>query len=333
MEKGHVLSAEEMLEKIFYYMNCLVSEKEFLPAIRLLTDLGRTLVNSQRASFWYRDAVNEQYWTLAASDTDKIIVAKGTGIVGASIENNETILINNPYEDSRFNPQVDKDTGYVTRSILCMPVTNECGEVIGAYQAINKLNENGVGAFNEQDVKRLALAAGYSGKMLETYLLRQQNQVDQLTGLKNRKGFYDYYENIVIPSMRQHPVSMIMCDIDFFKKVNDTYGHNAGDEVLRFVAQRMKNKVSWDGEVFRWGGEEFIILLKESNLTFAVELAEELRCDIMDASCHYEDMVINITMSFGVKQLEDKMTTDANIKVADEKLYVAKSMGRNRVVV
>lgn len=332
MEKKKILSAEEMLEKIFFYMNCIVTEKDFSKAILLLTDLGRTLVNAERASFWYRDEKNKQYWTLAASDTERIVVSQGTGIVGASIENNEVILINEPYKDSRFNPQVDKDTGYVTKSILCMPVTNDYGKVIGAYQAINKMDEDGASNFDEQDIKRLALAAAYSGKILEARLLRQQNQIDQLTGLKNRKGFYEYYENNIIPSMRKNTASMIICDIDFFKKVNDTYGHNAGDAVLKMVAEHLQKCTGETGDVFRWGGEEFIVLLPATDSKKATELAERIRCTVKESECRYEEMVIRITMSFGVKELERDKSTDANVRDADEKLYEAKSTGRDKVV-
>ena len=142
-------------------MNLLVVEKDFYNSILLLTDLGRTLVNAERASFWYRDVRKKQYWTLAALDSERITVQEGSGIVGASIENNETILINNPYEDERFNSEVDKETGFVTKSILCVPVTNGCGEVIGAYQAINKIGEDEESKFDSQDIKRLV--QGYLG--------------------------------------------------------------------------------------------------------------------------------------------------------------------------
>ena len=164
------LSSEEMLEKIFYYMNKLVAEKEFYNALTILTDLGKTLVNAHRASFWYRDEKKKLYWTMAADGIERITVPMGKGIVGASIENNETIVINNPYEDERFNSQIDKETGYLTKSLLCMPVTNSIGQVIGAYQVINKLGDNEEG-FDEQDVKYLTLAAVYSGKVLETQIL------------------------------------------------------------------------------------------------------------------------------------------------------------------
>lgn len=330
MEERHNLAAEEMLEKIFYYMNELAVQRDFSASILLLTDLGRTLVNAERTSFWYRDVKNEQYWTLAASETGRIVVPKGQGIIGASIENNETILISNPYEDVRFNQQVDRDTGYVTKTILCMPVTNSSGEVIGAYQAINKLGEGR--CFDEQDKKRLALAATYSGKLLEAHLLREQSQIDHLTGLKNRRGFYDCYEGFLTTADGKS-ASIIMCDIDFFKKVNDTYGHNAGDAVLVHVADMMCKKVGKAGEVFRWGGEEFIIFLAESDRRQAAEIAEQIRISVMESECHVENEMIKVTMSFGVKELEEGKSLEVNVKGVDERMYEAKEGGRNRVVV
>lgn len=329
MEENKILSPEEMLEKIFYYMNRLVEEKEFYKSLVLLTDLGKVLVNAHRASFWYRDEKKKQYWTMAASGTEKIKVPMGTGIVGESMENNKTILINNPYEDPRFNSEVDKQTGYKTESILCIPVTNSTGDVIGAYQVINKLGNTG---FDEQDVKYLGMAAGYSGKLLETHILKEQNVIDQLTGLKNRRGFYDVYDNLVVPLADKSDSSAIICDIDFFKKVNDTYGHNVGDGVLVHVADMLSKSVEGFGEVFRWGGEEFIVLLPEKKLEQAVEIAENIRKAIEASECHCQNVVVKVTMSFGVTKIDYNKTSVDNIKVADDNLYRAKQEGRNRVI-
>ncbi len=334
MEKRTSLNAEELLEQIFYYMNQLVNEKEFSAIIRLLTDMGRTLVNSERASFWYWDVRKKQYWTIAASDSERIMVPEGSGIIGASLQNKETILINQPYKDQRFNPEVDKQTGYVTKSILCMPVTNERGEVIGAYQAINKLNQQGEdGQFDEKDVKRLALAAVYCGKTLESHILHYESLVDPLTGLKNRRGFYEYYQEVVKEYSNIAPVSVVMCDIDFFKKVNDTYGHNAGDAVLIHVADILQQSLQTGEEVVRWGGEEFVIILRKKDIAQAAVFAESLRQWVEGSYCCYGNEKIRITMSFGVAQLDCGKTSDENIKVADDKLYQAKTTGRNKVVI
>lgn len=313
-------------------MNEMVDTKDFSSTILLLTELGRTLANSERASFWYWDKAKKEYWTLVALDSPRITVPEGSGIVGASIENNETILINSPYEDERFNSEVDKQTGYQTRSILCIPVTNSRGEVIGAYQAINKMDDKGYWYFDERDQSRLTMAAVFCGKTLESQILYSESQLDQLTGLKNRRGYYEYYEKNIHPYLLQQSCSVIMADIDFFKRVNDTYGHNAGDVVLKCIAAILRNSVGTAGEVIRWGGEEFVILMRDCAVSQAAVFAEQIRKRVETSICYFEDIPIRVTMSFGVRALQSDLSPEENVKGVDEKLYEAKASGRNRVV-
>lgn len=329
MARSDSMSSDEMLEKIFYYMNCLFEEKDSNKSIILLTELGQTLVNAERTSFWYRNVKKGQYWTLAATGEERITVPAGSGIVGASIENNEIIRISEPYEDERFNQEIDKKTGYLTKSILCMPVTNSNGTVIGAYQAINKIGES---KFDEKDVKNLSLAAVFCGKILEAQLLKEDNQVDQLTGLKNRKGFWEMYDNSVKDSLKESKSSIIMCDIDFFKKVNDTYGHNVGDAVLVHVADMISKEIGDNGSVFRWGGEEFVTLLPGFGRDEAVNLADKIRKMVEESQCYSEGNTIKITMSFGVRELVYGRLSTEMIKEADDNLYRAKAEGRNKVI-
>lgn len=332
MKKRKPYTADELLERLFYYVNELSSITDFNQSIVTLTNLGRDMVNSERASFWFWDTRKKQYWTIAAIGREQIIVPEGSGIIGASIQNKETILINNPYEDPRFNPSVDKETGFVTKSILCIPVVDTQGKVIGAYQAINKLSEEGDSDFNEQDIKRLSMAAMFCGKTLESQILYLDAHMDQLTGLKNRRGFHEYYKDTITKVMEQNACAIIMCDIDHFKRVNDTYGHNAGDAVLVHVSEYLQNSISGEGEVIRWGGEEFILLLPKTNLASALEHAENLRKKVENSVCTFEGTDIKVTMSFGVKELEKELSADMNVELADEKLYKAKTGGRNQVV-
>lgn len=332
MENKRALQAEEMLEQIFYYMNQLVEEKEFIPTILLLTDLGRTLVNSERASFWYWDRGKKQYWTLAALGSERITVPEGSGVVGASIANRETIVINNPYEDERFNSNVDRDTGFITKSILCMPVANAKGKVIGAYQAINKIGEDGESVFDEQDVKHLTLAAAFCGKTLESHILYEETQVDPLTQLKNRRGFYEYYNEQIRPNADKQNIAILMCDIDFFKKVNDTYGHNAGDAVLVMVADMLRRAVDGKGMVARWGGEEFVMLLEHYQEEEAKQFAEGIRQKVEKSVCTFEEDSIHVTMSFGVRSLDACEELSKNVEEVDARLYCAKQSGRNQVI-
>ena len=272
--------------------------------------------------------------------TDKLLRIKSTlalfddsGSLWDLFCENTTILINDPYQDDRFNQEVDKETGYQTRSILCIPVTNSKGDVIGAYQAINKMDDQGYWYFDDRDEKRLAMAAVFCGKTLESQILYSESQLDQLTGLKNRRGYYEYYEKNVHPYLLKQSCSIVMADIDFFKRVNDTYGHNAGDVVLKCIASILRNMAGTSGEVIRWGGEEFVILLKECAVSQAAAFAENVRKKVESSICYFEDVPIRVTMSFGVKALDSHLSPEENVKGVDEKLFVAIPAGRNRVAV
>lgn len=333
MSDSRYISSDELLEKIFYYMSRLFEEKELSTTLFLLTDLGKTLVNSDRASFWFWDKRKHTVWTLAALGIDTIVIPEDSGLVGASIMGNELLIINNPYNDPRFNAEVDKQSGYFTKSILTMPVTNSEGKVIGAYQAVNKINTDGSdGEFTEEDVKRLSLATAFCGRSLESYMLYNEAMEDPLTGLKNRRGLHAHYERRIATLRIYEKAAIIMCDIDHFKRVNDTYGHNAGDEVLKFVANLLQSSIRIDDGAFRWGGEEFILLLPHSTTPQAVELAERLRKSVEDSVISFEGTDIKITMSFGVGEINPELTTEENVEAVDAKLYYAKEHGRNRVV-
>ena len=333
MDQNKYLSSDELLEKIFYYMSRLFEEKELSKTLFLLTDLGKTLVNSDRASFWFWDKRKHVAWTLAALGIDTITVPENTGLVGAAMSGNEILIINNPYEDSRFNPEVDKNSGYHTKSILTMPVTNSEGVVIGAYQAVNKINTDGSdGIFTEEDVKRLSLATAFCGRSLESYVLHNEAIEDPLTGLRNRRGLHTYYERRIATNKNFDSTAIIMCDIDHFKRVNDTYGHNAGDEVLKHVANTLSNSIGIDDGAFRWGGEEFILLLSHKHMEDAAEFAENLRKAIEADVITFEGTDIKITMSFGVSEIDPSLTTEENVEGVDAKLYYAKEHGRNRVI-
>ena len=307
-------------------MSALYNEKRFSQTLTLLNDLGRKLIGSDRCSFWSVDKKNGTLWTMEAHNVEKIVIPRNTGLVGYAIEHNETVIVNKPYKDERFNSDVDKKTGYKTKSILVMPVTNSKNQVIGAYQAINKLH----GKFKQDDVKSLMLPAVMLGKILELQMLYNSAVEDQLTGLKNRRGFYDFYEDFITPNPSEEHC-IIMCDIDFFKKFNDTYGHNAGDAVLRHVADLFHSNIRIDDGVFRWGGEEFIFLLPRTDIDTAAQLAEKLRKAIADSVCRFEDLELRVTMSFGVHTISSELNVEDNVKAADEKLYKAKENGRNQV--
>lgn len=301
---------------------------------KLLTELGRTLVDADRASFWKWDKRSHELWTTAAVGEGKITIPEGTGLVGKALAERKAIVTNDPYSHPDFNSDVDKKTGYITRSILVMPIANCKGEFIGAYQAINKLDGSGFSL--DEDCRRLSLAAFICGITLESDIFLDDSMRDKLTGLKNRTGFYSDYGKkhgrLLADEEESHSVSLIICDIDFFKKVNDTYGHNAGDAVLKHTAEMFGKNCPNGANIYRWGGEEFIIVLPDKNLAGAAEAAEKLRFAIEKSVCRFEGLEIKVTMSFGCTGIDPEKSIEDNIQVADEKLYKAKESGRNIVI-
>lgn len=159
--------------------------------------------------------------------------------------------------------------------------------------------------------------------------LRDSSIIDELTQAYNRRYLNDALENAIARLKRyDNNISLILLDIDHFKKINDTFGHSAGDHVLKELVQIIWGTLRTIDMVFRMGGEEFIILLPETTLSNATQVAEKLRLKIQ------EKPIVNstkVTISAGVIQLDKSESIDELMKRVDELLYKAKNSGRNRI--
>ncbi len=155
---------------------------------------------------------------------------------------------------------------------------------------------------------------------------------DGLTDVGNKKRL-DQVVRKEIPRAARHgrELSMLMIDIDHFKDVNDTYGHLAGDSVLRDLANSLQKRLRPDDELGRYGGEEFAAVLPETSLAGAVKIAEDLRKLVESHPFLVEGEQIKVTVSIGVAELAQGMDSKAFFRAADEMLYKAKNGGRNRV--
>ncbi len=170
---------------------------------------------------------------------------------------------------------------------------------------------------------------------------RQLAITDPLTGIFNRRHFYQIAESELQRTCRYgHPLAVIMIDIDYFKRVNDTYGHAIGDQVLQALASLVRGTLRAIDIFARYGGEEFIVLLPETNLLAARTIAERLCRKIAETTVPIEPNYINITISLGACVFDPTTqlvpsskteTLDKFIALADKALYEAKEAGRNRV--
>ncbi len=154
--------------------------------------------------------------------------------------------------------------------------------------------------------------------------LKKLSYYDPLTKVYNRNKLNELE---VECSASNHCASVLVIDIDFFKKINDTFGHDKGDYILQFIAGRIKNSVREDDKVIRYGGEEFVVIMPHCSLKKALVIAERIRKDIEDS----DNGLQKITVSIGVAEHSGD-DINVSIKKADEALYSAKQSGRNKVL-
>ncbi len=243
-------------------------------------------------------------------------------------------------------------------------VVNECGsaqgDLLGYTDRLNALaelmnsdagSELTLKAVKEaiKDAQEVAESQQHLGTQLTDVLkevreirkvineVREESQIDPLTGVLNRRAFDLALANQIDEATDQNePLSLLLCDIDFFKKFNDDYGHLVGDKVLQFVAKQLKRSIKGRDFVCRFGGEEFAIILPQTSLKSAMIVADQLRSVISKSRlkrANSDEVYGHVTLSFGVAELGPDDARNDLIDRADRGLYQAKKNGRNRVEV
>lgn len=170
------MSSEEVIELIFSYIAQISSERSSDNVLLLLADMGRRLVRADRCTLWMLSKDGKELWTKVAHGMDPITIPSDVGIVGYAIQNNERMIINDVYSDPRFNGEVDRRTGYRTKTMMVLPMYNREGQIIGAFQVINKLDD---GIFKEVDMRYIMLASVYTAESIETSLLYEEVDATQ----------------------------------------------------------------------------------------------------------------------------------------------------------
>jgi len=162
--------------------------------------------------------------------------------------------------------------------------------------------------------------------------LRAQATHDPLTGVVNRRYLEELARKEVDRAQRHHrPLAAAMLDADHFKRINDSHGHHAGDEVLRAIADRCRRTLRTNDVLGRYGGEEFVVLFPETNLAEARIVAERLRAAIADEPVTVGGSTLPVTVSLGVAALTPEMDLQRLLHTADGAMYAAKQAGRNLV--
>lgn len=346
----------------------LAAERNLDRLLAMIISETTAAMEAERSSLFLIDKEKNEMWAKIAqgAETVEIRFPVGVGIAGTVGKTGEIINIPDAYQDARFNPEFDKKTGYHTRSTLCVPMKNIVGEVIGAIQVLNKKS----GAFYAEDEALLTAMSSQAAVAIDNAdlyrklqelnesleqkvhertadLLRANERLsvlnkelaeiaitDGLTQVYNRQYFMDRLRQEVKRAHRYGtPVSLLMMDIDHFKQVNDTHGHQAGDAVLVAMARAIGERLRETDLFARYGGEEFCLIATAMDQGEAVLLAERLKEIIAGTDVEYQGKRIKITVSIGVSTWEPSLKEDFEglIRRADTALYRAKDQGRNRV--
>ncbi len=161
--------------------------------------------------------------------------------------------------------------------------------------------------------------------------LKEKANTDPLTGLNNRGSAMDYLAEFV-KKADDTICSVCICDIDHFKRVNDTYGHDVGDLVLKAVAKVLMTCSENKAFVARWGGEEFFLAFPNMNGDEALEVLYDIQSELRKTVVMSEDQKIKVTLTYGLTEYDKNQGLDQNIKDADNKLYMGKEAGRDRIM-
>lgn len=346
----------------------LTAERDLERLLRTIIEETTAVMEAERSSLFLIDPAKQEMWAKIAQGVDVIEIRfpVGVGIAGTVGRTGETINIPDAYQDPRFNPAFDNKTGYHTRSILCAPLRNTHGDILGAIQVLNKRT----GPFRADDEALLTALASQAAVALEnadlykrlnelnlsleekvrdrTAELTEANErlsalnreletisiTDALTQVYNRRYFMERLRQEIKRVRRYGPTaSLLMIDIDHFKRVNDAYGHQAGDAVLAGVARLVKAGLRETDIFARYGGEEFAVIATGTEKAGAMILAERLRALIAAAGIEHGANRITVTVSIGIGTWEPDMKEDFEelVRRADAALYRAKEEGRNRV--
>lgn len=237
-------------------------------------------------------------------------------------------ILKSGYHDEEFFKDMWEtiSSGQIWRGKLCDRVKS--GKIIWEKSIISPIKDK-----DGKIIKYIAVKENITKEKEEEDELKAFSYADFLTGIYNRRKFM-YEAEILIDKARKDNIDVfcLMIDIDNFKNVNDTYGHQFGDKVLVEFSKILKSTLRQKDLIARYGGEEFIALLYNINKDGALEVAERIRKNIFAKEIHNETSCVNISVSIGVSEFSDFYLVSDLIENADQALYTAKKTGKNKVV-
>ena len=335
-------AVQHQMEIFSMHFGRMYASQSIEETLSAMAELGSDEIHASECAVYSVDAYNETEMFTVDQTGERIYLSPDeSSLLRQSIAQHQPFVIN---ELSQYSNIGDGTKAGDYQNLLIVPLEDKNGDVIGLAVAKDK-----EGGFTQDDVKAFDLKDGKVGNTfrmgLENKALQQKATTDALTHLPNREGMNQFIKQQALPHIKHgEPVSVMLFDIDKFKKFNDTYGHDVGDDCLKLVADTLSANLrsGEDSGVFRWGGEEMVAIVPVDEAK-AVEIAQRLREAVQNAPLEIEDKgSASVTVSCGVAQFDTEQpygigksnvleAFEYTFEKADSALYFAKENGRNQV--
>ncbi len=328
----------ETLNEIVRAINSSLKPKEIL---KIIMEKTADFIKAEGWSILLLDSEKQElvFEAAAGEAGQKLIGIRlkiDQGVAGWVARNGKSLIVEDVSKDQRFYDGVDKKTKFTTKSILCVPMKSR-DEIIGVVEVVNKI---GGEPFTNDDLEIFEnLVQHVTIALINAQIYRKMEETsltDDLTKLYNTR----YCNQILTELIRERlptraKISLIFFDVDFFKLVDDNYGHLVGSETLRLIGERVKGVIREKDIAVRYGGDEYIIILPDTDKPTAAIIAERIRKVIEEKPFQApEDRTFNVTVTLGVATFpEDALSRDDLIGRADKAMYQGKMTGRNKVVI
>lgn len=319
-------------EILFQIGKVFGSDKSLSTTLSTISELVTELSGAEACSIMLADPsrkllLGKAAYGLLRADFSEVSFRYGEGVAGWVAETSESVLIDDVTVDERFKTL--PDSASKIRSLAAVPLVTR-DKVVG----VMTITAADCNRFTGDSVDLLQLIANTVALDIENIRLRRLSVTDKLTGAYNREFLSTQLPASMQEALQQgEPLSIVMIDVDHFKKVNDTHGHHIGDKVLAEIARRLRETSRSGDMLVRYGGEEFLLLLPSANVATAAEIADRVRQQLHDSTVEVGDLQLDIHVSAGVAQHRHGESATELFRRADTALYDAKANGRNRVEV
>lgn len=331
-------------KELSFFINsskALTSTLEYNKVVRIIMDRAQRLIKCNAWSLMLLDEDSQRLRFVVAKgsrgkEIKRIRLKLGQGIAGWVAKTGQPAIINDVRKDRRFNKTIDRIARYKTKSVLCVPIINN-KRTVGVIEMINKLDGR---PFEEKDRDLLGKLVDQAAIALERANLYERMSklaiTDDLTKLYNFRYMDQILEREIKRCQRYGSVlSMIFLDLDYFKNVNDTHGHLIGSKVLIEMARLLLQNLRTVDIIARYGGDEFVVILPETNVQTAHRITQRLHKSLYEHVFLEEDgLDLKITASFGISGYPEHAQTKRDlVRLADQAMYTAKNNGRNQICV